>query len=95
MNAYEFQIIEAERQALLGQLNAAEAALRAGLQTHGFGNTVRAHMARARAHVQEACIGINESKPIRSVPQLVDDLNRVQRSMDAAWRQRSKHILHI
>jgi hypothetical protein len=92
MNPDQLQNIEAERQALLGQLNAAEAALRTALQAHGFGSTVRAHMARARAHVQEASIGINDSKPIRTVPQLVDDLNRVQRAMDAARRQRSQHI---
>jgi K+-transporting ATPase c subunit len=92
MNPDQLQNIEAERQALLGQLNAAEAALRTGLLTQGSGSNARAHMERAHAHIQEACICINEGKPIRTVPQLVDDLNRVQRAMDAARRQRSQHI---
>ena len=95
MNADEFQIIEAERQALLGQLNAAEAALRAGLLIQGFGSIAQAHLERARAHIQEVCICINAGKPIRTVPQLVEDQNRVQRAMDAARRRRSQHIQHI
>jgi hypothetical protein len=62
MNTGRIQAIEARRQALLGQLNAAESALRAGLHAHGFGNTARAHMERALAHICEAYIAINESK---------------------------------
>jgi len=92
MNSDDLKAIETQRQALLGQLNAAEAALRTGLLTQGFGSNARAHMERAHAHIQEACICINESKLIRTVPQLVDDLNRVQRAMDAARRRRSQHI---
>jgi hypothetical protein len=92
MNPGDLQKIEAERQALLGQLTAAETALRNGLQTRGFGETVRAHMERALAHVSEACIAINEGKPVRTVAQLVDDLNRVQRVMDDARRRSSQHI---
>jgi hypothetical protein len=78
----ELQAIEAKRQALLGQIRTAEASVRAGLHTHGFGETARAHLERAMAHIQEAYIAINESKPIRTVPQLVDDLIRIQKVMD-------------
>ena len=78
----ELQAIEAKRQALLGQLRTAEAAVRAGLHAHGFGEMARAHLERAMAHIQEAYIAINESKPVRTVPQLVDDLNRIQQVMN-------------
>ena len=60
MNSDELKAIESQRQALLGQLTVAETALRAGLHTHGFGSTARAHMERALAHIQEAYIAINE-----------------------------------
>ena len=68
MNSDDLKAIENQRQALLGQLTAAEAALRAGLHTHGFGSTARAHMERAMAHIQEAYIAINEmqSRPHRT-----------------------------
>jgi hypothetical protein len=93
MNTAEIQAIESQRQALLGQLTAAETALRNGLHnTHGFGETARAHMERARAHICEACIAINESKSIRTVPQLVDDLNRIQQVMDDVQRRKSQRI---
>ena len=78
----ELQAIEAKREALLGQLRTAEAAVRAGLHAHGFGEMARAHLERAMAHIQEAYIAINESKPVRTVPQLVDDLNRIQQVMN-------------
>ena len=78
----ELQAIEAKRQALLGQLRTAEAAVRAGLHAHGFGEMARAHLERAMAHIQEAYISINECKPVRTVPQLVDDLNRIQQLMN-------------
>ncbi len=93
MNADDLKAIENQRQALLGQLTAAETALRAGLHnTRGFGETARAHMERAMAHIHEAYIAINESKSVRSVPQLVDDLNRIQQVMDAATRGKSQRI---
>ena len=78
----ELQAIEAKRQALLGQLRTAEVAVRAGLHAHGFGEMARAHLERAMAHIQEAYIAIDESKPVRTVPQLVDDLNRIQQVMN-------------
>ena len=93
MNPGELQAIEAKRQALLGQLTAAEAALQSGLHnTRGFGETARAHMERAMAHLCEAYIAINESKSVRTVQQLVDDLNRVRQVMDDVQRRKSQRI---
>lgn len=93
MNPDELKAIESQRQELLGQLTAAETALRSGLRaTHGFGEIARAHMERARAHIQEAYIVINEARSMRSVQQLVDDLNRIQQVMDDARRGKSQRI---
>jgi hypothetical protein len=92
MNSGEIKAIESRRQALLGQLRTAEAAVRAGLHAHGFGDTARAHLERAMAHLQEAYVAINESKSVRTVQQLVDDLNRIQQVMDDVQRQKSKPI---
>jgi hypothetical protein len=92
MSTGELKDIEARRQALLGQLRSAEASLRGGLHTHGFGSNARAHLERAMAHVQEAYIAINEAKAVRSVQQLVDDLNRIQQVMDDAQRGKSQRI---
>jgi hypothetical protein len=92
MSTGQIQVIEARRQALLGQLRTAEAAVRAGLHAPGFGDTARAHLERAMAHLQEAYIAINESKSVRSVPQLVDDLNRIQQVMDDTQRRKSQRI---
>ena len=93
MNSDDLKAIENQRQALLGQLTAAETALRAGLHnTRGFGETARAHMERAHAHLCEAYIAINETKSVRSVQQLVDDLNRIQQVMDKAQRGPSQHV---
>jgi len=87
MNSNDIKVIETQRQALLGQLRAAEAALRGGLHTHGFGSTARAHMERAIAHIQEAYIAINEMRAVRGVPQLVDDLNRIEQACNELRRQ--------
>jgi hypothetical protein len=87
MNADEIKLIESQRQALLGQLRAAEAAVRTGLHTHGFGSTARAHMERAMAHIQEAYVAINELRAVRSVPQLVEDLNRIEQACNELRQQ--------
>jgi hypothetical protein len=89
MSADEINTIENHRQLLLGQLKAAESALRAGMHIHGFGSTARAHMERALAHICEAYVVINEpTKHMRSVDQLVDDLNRIaQVTEDCKRRQ--------
>ena len=93
MNSGELQAIESQRQALLGQLTAAETALCAGLHaTRGFGETAREHMERARAHLQEAYVAINEAKSVRTVQQLVNDLNRIQQVMEDARRGQSQRI---
>lgn len=87
MTPDEHKTIENQRQALLGQLKAAEAALRANLHTRGFGSTARAHMERAIAHVQEAYIAIAELRAVRSVAQLVDDLNRIEKACNELRQQ--------
>ena len=78
MNPAELTIIESRRQELLGQLRIAEAGLRTSLHARGFGSVAREHLERALAHLQEAYIAINEIKTVRSVPQLVEDLTRIE-----------------
>ena len=92
MNPGQLQEIESRRQALLGQITTAETTLRTGLHTRGFGETARAHLERAMAHLGEAYIAINESKSVRTVHQLVADLNRIQQVMDDARRGQSQRI---
>jgi hypothetical protein len=92
MNGDDFKMVEAKRQVLLGQLKAAESALRSGLHTDGFGSTARAHMERAMAHVCEAYIAINEIRQVRTVQQLVEDLSRIQQVMDEANQKKSQRI---
>ena len=79
MSADELNVSEAERQVLLGQLNAAESALRSNLHVHRVDTTARAHMERALAHVREACIAISATGHVRNVEQLVTDLLKVER----------------
>ena len=85
-------MVEAKRQELLGQIKAAESALRSGLHTQGFGSIARAHMERAMAHICEAYIAINEARQVRTVQQLVDDLNRIQKVMDDSKLGKSQRI---
>jgi hypothetical protein len=92
MNSDDLKTIENQRQALLGQLKAAESALRSGLHTHGFGSIARAHLERALAHIQEAYVAINEINRARTVEQLVNDLTRIQQVMDDATRGKSQRI---
>ena len=87
MSANEHNAIESQLQGLLGQLKAAESALRAGMHTHGFGCTARAHMERALAHIAESYIALTEPKNTRSVNQLVDDLNRIAQVTDDCKRR--------
>jgi hypothetical protein len=87
MSANEQNAIEIQLLGLLGQLKAAESALRAGMHTHGFGCTARAHMERALAHIAESYIALTEPKNTRSVNQLVDDLNRIAQVTDDCKRQ--------
>ena len=94
MSANEHNAIESQLQGLLGQLKAAEAALRAGMNTHGFGCTARAHMERALAHIAESYIALTEPKNTRSVHQLVDDLTRIAQVTDDCKRRQlnSQHV---
>ena len=87
MNGNDFKMVEAKRRELLGQLKAAECAIRAGLHVQGFGSTARAHMERAMAHICEAYIAINEMRAVRGVPQLVDDLNRIEQACNELRQQ--------
>ena len=87
MSANEHNAIESQLQSLLGQLKAAEDALRAWMHTHGFGCTARAHMERALAHIAESYIALTEPKNMRSVHQLVDDLNRIAEVTDDCKRR--------
>jgi len=88
MTADELNAIENHRQLFLGQLKAAETALRAGMHMHGFGSTVRAHMERALAHIAESCIALNDPRQARTVGQLVDELNRIEQVTDESKRGR-------
>jgi len=90
VNPADLNAIESERQALLARIKTAETALRDSLHTRGFGETARAHLERALAHVQEAYIAINETKQVRSVQQLVDELNRMQHVMDDLKQRQHK-----
>ena len=49
-------------------------------------------MERALAHVREAYIAVNETKSVRTVQQLVDDLNRVQQVVEEAKHGKSRRI---
>ena len=83
---------DAERQALLAQLQAAEQNLRAGLHAHGLDRTARAHLERARAHLTEAYIAINEVKSVRSVAQLVNDLIGVEAVIQQMQNRNSQRL---
>jgi hypothetical protein len=82
MNPTEANNREAQRRALLGQLNTAEAALRSNLDLNCAEVTARVHMQRALAHIQEAAVAVNGVRRARTVWQLVEDLTRCKRHLD-------------
>ena len=82
MSIAEANIREAKRQTLLGQLNAAEAALRANLDLDCAEVTARVHMQRALAHIQEAAVAVAGVGRARTVWQLVEDLTKLKRDSD-------------
>ena len=82
MNPAEANNREAKRQALLGQLKAAEAALRANLDLDCAEVTARVHMQRALAHIQEAVVAVNGVGRARTVWQLVEYLTKLKRDSD-------------
>ena len=92
MNPDNPNAIEARRQALLGQLKAAESALRSGLHTQGFGKPSAPTWNGRWPTSAKPMIAINETKQVRTVPQLVDDLNRIQQVMDDARRGKSQRV---
>jgi hypothetical protein len=89
MNSEELKASEGQRQALLCQLRASEFALRRGLLTHSVSvsGSAHAHMERALAHIREAYVAISEARAVRSVAQLVDDLNRVEQACNELRQQ--------
>jgi len=82
MNPAEASNREAQRQVLLGQLSAAEAALRTNLDLDCASVTARVHMQRALAHIQEASVAVSGVGRARTVWQLVEDLTRFKRNLD-------------
>ena len=87
MNARKLNVSDSERQTLLGQLNAAESALRANLHKNGIDLITRAHMERALAHIHEAYVAINEVGRARTVQQLVHELMKVERLAEKVRQQ--------
>lgn len=87
MNPGELSIAENKRQALLGQLKTAEAALHGSLHRHGLHAIARAHLERALAHVHEAYIAINEAGRARTVKQMVEDLAKVEQLCEELRQQ--------
>ena len=79
MNLAEAKNREARRMALLGQLAAAGAALRANLDLGCADATARVHMQRALAHIQEAEVALNGLRRARTVWQIVEDLTKLKR----------------
>ena len=67
MNPHEATNREARRAALLGQLTAAEAALRSNLDLSCADVTARVHMQRTLAHIQEAEVALNGFRRARTV----------------------------
>jgi hypothetical protein len=82
---------EAQRQVLLGQLSAAEAALRANLDLDCADVTARVHMQRALAHIQEATVAVNGVGRARTVWQLVEDLTKFRRNLDQLQQEAPAH----
>ena len=66
---------------ILKVLNDAESALRENLHRHDLDSTARSHMERALNHVREAYIATNEIGKSRTVHQLVNDCEGVERLM--------------
>lgn len=66
------------------QLEVAVASLREARETEGFGTNFEAHLDRAFAHVMEATFALDQPTLARSVDQLTDYLNQVQKMKDEA-----------
>ncbi|MEI6083715.1 MAG: hypothetical protein WCS70_05380 [Verrucomicrobiota bacterium] len=95
MNPAELNAAETEREAMLGQLQAAEAALWSNLHCRRVDMTARAHMERALAHVREASAAILTASGARTVDQLVSALQRVQHGGNRRLRQLHSAVPHV
>ena len=80
-------LIESRRAGLLAQLRASESALRGATHVNGTDAIARAHLERALAHVNEAFIAINEAGRARTVKQLVEDVERVEKLCEELKQQ--------
>jgi hypothetical protein len=87
MNPGQAHLAESRRQTLLSQLHAAESAVRSNLNFQAIEANARAHMERALAHIREACVAINAIDRARTVKQLVDELERLERAFDELRQQ--------
>lgn len=94
MTPDELNTAEAERQTMLGQLQAAEAALRGNLHLHRVDVAARAHMERALAHVREACVAVREVGRARTVDQLVSELQHVEHLYNRLRQQTPANSIH-
>ena len=94
MNPAEANNREAKRQVLLGQLKAAEAALRSNLDLDCAEVTARIHMQRALAHIQEAAVAVNGVGRARTVWQLAEDLRKLKRDSDDL-ESSSRHAIKL
>jgi len=87
MNPGQTHLAESRKQTLLGQLHAAEAAVRSNLNFQAIEANARAHMERALAHIREAYVAINEIGRARTVKQLVEELERIERAFEELRQQ--------
>jgi|GEM_PF-1145313 len=83
---------EHKRLALMAQLRVAETALRGNLVVPGVDAVARAHTERALAHVREAFIAINETARVRTVKQLVAEVERVEKLLTEQPQQPSPGV---
>jgi len=80
-------LIEHRRATLLTQIRSLESTLRGALHQPGTDAIARAHLERAQAHVNEAFIAITEAGRVRSVKQLVEDVERVEQLCEELKQQ--------
>ena len=72
-------------------LNAAEVALRMNLHDHLIDEKAKAHMERAISHVREASLSTSGDTRARTVDQLVTDLKKFERLVEAATQNAANH----
>lgn len=77
MNTGEVNLLELRRNALLIQLQRADASLRASIHQSWLDALVRDHLVRALAHLCEATLAIEQRTKIRPVQELAEQLARI------------------